>query len=103
MADDPVNADKQVSVEQRESKELARIKREEAVMALPAVYIDEFSMIYWKGHIRLSLGEGSIRVGNHWRFSAIIQTRDVKELIERLQGVLAKIEPSSVSEPPQPE
>jgi hypothetical protein len=103
MADDHISADRPVSAEQKESKELARVKREEAVMNLPAVYVDGFSMIYWNGHIRLTFGEGSIRTGKHWRFTALIETRDVKELIERLQELLAEMEPPSVSAPPKSE
>lgn len=49
--------------EETETEIIAARKVEQEIMAIPAVYVDSFRVIYWKDQLRLAFGERSIRTG----------------------------------------
>jgi hypothetical protein len=73
-------------------KEIKAVAREEAVMKIPAFYTDAFRLTLWKGHVRLSFGEGSPKAGIHWRAAVVVEEEEVKELILRLQAAMRDLE-----------
>jgi hypothetical protein len=68
-------------------------KLDQEIMTLPAVYVDSFRVVHWKDHLRLVFGERSIRTGVYWRHAVLMEVRDAKRLIKRLQLTLEKMEP----------
>jgi hypothetical protein len=87
---------------EEDEKELFRAMREKTRMDIPGVYIDRFWITYWKGHIRLMLGETANHGGDYWRFAAVLEESDVKVLIRRLRGILKDLEEYKKPEPEEP-
>jgi hypothetical protein len=82
-------------------KEIEAVAREEAAMKIPAFYTDAFRLSLWRGHVRLSFGEGSPKAGTHWRVAVVVEQDEVKELILRLQAALRELEKLAIPEPAQ--
>jgi hypothetical protein len=74
------------------ANKLAAAIKEKERMEIPAIYADRFHSIYWKDHVRLSIGETGISNSEYWRFSIVMETRSVRRLIKQLQSVLADME-----------
>lgn len=86
--------------EGEEKRSRAAIARDKERMALPATYVDKFHTSYWRGHVRLALGERATysENGTFWRFAALLEKKDVETLIERLQSVLKSLEKAENTE-----
>jgi hypothetical protein len=57
--------------------------RREARAALPAVFVDTWSTLTWKGHIRTALGEWLVGEP-HYRLAFVMSLDDAKEFAEAL-------------------
>ena len=71
--DEPVHPDDDVALE----------SRREARAALPAVYVDTWSTVIWKGHMRIVLGE-HVADDPHYRAAYVMELEDAKKLAQHI-------------------
>jgi hypothetical protein len=91
MSDAPENPDESVDTPPtpEESAREKRINaRQEARAAMPAVFVDAWATLTWRGHIRIVLGEWLLRK-NNYRTAVVMELDQAKEfaedLLERVQ------------------
>jgi hypothetical protein len=82
MADEPLVGDGQ-------PKRKPPTERQKARGALSATYIDNWSLVWWDGHIRLTLGEYLYQTYNY-RFAAVLEWEHAEELANDLLEMVAK-------------
>ena len=80
MSDDPEQAE---HVEKKPS----HVARQRARAAIPAVYVDTWSAVSWKGHVRIVLGEWVYREPNY-RAAFLMELTDAKRLAEYLLDIV---------------
>jgi hypothetical protein len=64
-------------------REAALQARREARAELPATYIDTWSSLIWKGHIRITLGEW-VAENPNYRGAYVMELDDAKRFVEHL-------------------
>lgn len=75
--------DEQTKVEKMEKK----IEIDRRRMAIPGLYVDTFSTLQWKDHVRITFGETGINGESAWRAAIVIE----KDLMKRLSNRLIEI------------
>ena len=80
MSDDPDEAE---PIEKKPSY----AARRKARGAIPAVYVDTWSALSWKGHVRIVLGEWVYREPNY-RAAFLMELADAKRLAEYLVEIV---------------
>ena len=91
-----------------ESKErAAREARREARAALPAVFIDAWATLTWKGHIRIALGEWLVDEPRY-RAAFVMTLEEAKDfaedLLDRIEARQERdAKATSEGTPPEPE
>jgi hypothetical protein len=88
-----MEAPSDTEAKQKQAEQAESAAKDVPRMQAPAVYVDKFHTVYWKGHVRLALGERSPYDQTYWRYSILLETKDVERLIEQLQSSLKKAQP----------
>jgi hypothetical protein len=75
--------------EQEEAQKIEkRIETDKKRMAIPGLYIDRFSTLQWKNHVRITFGESGINGEASWRTAVIIEKNLMKRLAHRLLEII---------------
>ena len=75
--------------EENEQTILARKQRVEARAALPAVFIDTWAFLSWRGHVRISLGE-EVGESDQYRFAFLMELDQAEQFAHHVLRIVAR-------------
>ncbi len=77
------------SQKEKEAEEARKEKTRKEVSNLPAIYVDAYFLTWWRGHIRISIGE-HLYEKNHFRYAFVMPLEDAEELAKDLLEAIKK-------------